>query len=232
MKHSDIGILIDKKNYSESSVILHLYTQENGRSPFIFKGAKKKKKPLLPLGIYEITYSKRPDSELGIIQELSRISGINEIYKHPQKSLIAFFIAEILKSSLKPSQQDSHMFQFLREEIIALEVSQYLYTFPLQFLAKFIVKVGYMPQIDLAMGSFFDLQTGSLVQHTSSSTQQLSPSQVAQMDYLFNGNSDNFLEDKLTVRKNLELLIDYCVVHIPGFQVKTTREIIQDILYT
>ncbi len=232
MKLSDIGILIDKKNYAESSVILHFYTKSFGRQHFIFKGAKKKNKPLFPLGIYELTYAKRPESDLGIIQEISRVSGLNEIYEHPQKSLLAFFIAEILKSSLKQSHQDNSMFQFLKEEIIALEVSQNLYSYPLQFLAKFIVLSGYMPQIAQESGSIFDLQTGALVPLASSRTLQLSSSQVSQLAFLFNGGVDDFLEDKLTVRQNLELLIDYCVVHVPGFQVKATREIIQDILYT
>jgi len=228
----DIGILIDKKNYAESSVILHFYMQGLGRQHFIYKGAKKKNKPLLPIGIYEITYAKRPDSDLGIIQEITRVSGLNEIYEHPQKSLIAFFIAEILKSSLKQSHEDSSMFHFLREEIVALEVCQNLFCFPLQFLAKFIALSGYMPQVGQENGSFFDLQKGALVPYASSSTIQLSTSQVSQLAFLFNGGVDDYLEDKSTVRQNLDLLIDYCVVHVPGFQVKTTREIIQDILYT
>jgi len=203
-----------------------------GRQHFIYKGAKKKNKPLLPIGIYEITYAKRPDSDLGIIQEITRVSGLNEIYEHPQKSLIAFFIAEILKSSLKQSHEDSSMFHFLREEIVALEVCQNLFCFPLQFLAKFIALSGYMPQVGQENGSFFDLQKGALVPYASSSTIQLSTSQVSQLAFLFNGGVDDYLEDKSTVRQNLDLLIDYCVVHVPGFQVKTTREIIQDILYT
>jgi DNA repair protein RecO len=232
VKHSDVGILIDKKNYAESSVILHFYTQGIGRQQFIFKGAKKKNKPLLPLGIYEISYIKRPESELGIVQELSRVSGINEIYEHPQKSLIAFFIAEILKTSLKQTHQDYSMFQFIREEIVALEVSQELYAFPVQFLAKFITYSGYMPQIEEEKGLFFDLNTGSLVSLESSSTVLLTPSQLSQLNSLFIGDQQNYFNEKEIIRKNLDLLIDYCVLHIPGFQIKTTREIIQDVLYS
>ncbi|MFY7943298.1 MAG: recombination protein O N-terminal domain-containing protein, partial [Crocinitomicaceae bacterium] len=70
MKQKSIGILITKKNYSESSLILSFYTEESGLTSFIFKGAKKKKLPVFYLGIYEITYFKRPESNLGIIQSI------------------------------------------------------------------------------------------------------------------------------------------------------------------
>ena len=232
MKTSDIGVLIDRKNYSESSVILHFYTKSQGRQQFIFKGAKKKKNPLLAIGIYEITFAKRPESELGIIQELSRVSGMNEIYDHPQKSLIAFFVAEILKTSLKQSNQDTVMFQFLSKEIISLEVCQDLFTYPLEFLARFIAQLGYMPQIESEMGNYFDLNKGVIVSQPTSGTIHVSSEQLEQLSFLFIGEGNSHFLDKELVRRNLDLLIDYSLFHIPGFQVKNTREIIQDILYS
>ena len=56
MKNTDLGILIAKKNYSESSLILTFYTELNGLSSFIFKGARKKKLAIFHLGIYELTF--------------------------------------------------------------------------------------------------------------------------------------------------------------------------------
>ena len=157
---------------------------------------------------------------------------MNEIYDHPQKSLIAFFVAEILKTSLKQSNQDTPVFQFLSKEIISLEVCQDLFTYPLEFLARFIAQLGYMPQIESEMGNYFDLNTGVIVSQPTSGTIQMSSAQLEQLTFLFIGEGNNHFLDKELVRRNLDLLIDYSLFHIPGFQVKNTREIIQDILYS
>ena len=46
MKQTDIGILIYRKNYSESSLILTFFTEKGGLTTYIFKGAKKKQKAM------------------------------------------------------------------------------------------------------------------------------------------------------------------------------------------
>jgi DNA repair protein RecO (recombination protein O) len=117
VKNTDLGILIAKKNYSESSLILTCYTELNGLSSFIFKGARKKKLAIFHLGIYELTFFKRAESELGIINAMDLALPLSEIYSNPQKTILCFFIADVLKQTLKVEGRDALIFKFLREKI-------------------------------------------------------------------------------------------------------------------
>ena len=65
MKSTDKAILLNRINYSESSLIITYYTLNNGIQKFLFQGGKKKANNLFPLSISEITYYNRPDSSLG-----------------------------------------------------------------------------------------------------------------------------------------------------------------------
>ena len=117
MKSTDQAILLNRISYSETSLILTFYTLANGIQKFIFQGGKKKAHQLFPLAISEITFYKRPDSDLGklTVVESSRI--LNEVLFNPLKSSVAFFIAEVLQKCLKTEEAEDHLFLFLEEKI-------------------------------------------------------------------------------------------------------------------
>ena len=92
MKAKELGLLLDKQAYSESSMILHFYTLERGFQSFIFKGALKKRKALNQMGLYEINYFKRPESDLGIINQLDFAWTPQVLFERPQKVLLVFFM--------------------------------------------------------------------------------------------------------------------------------------------
>ena len=83
MKRTDKAILLNRISYSESSLIITFYTFENGIQKFIFQGGKKKAHQLFPLAISEITYYKRPDSDLGKLTSSESKRILNELPFNP-----------------------------------------------------------------------------------------------------------------------------------------------------
>lgn len=66
------GILLKRFNYSETSLILHFFTLEDGFQAYIFRGGKKKKGNILqPLSLVEITSYHRKGDELKKITEVN-----------------------------------------------------------------------------------------------------------------------------------------------------------------
>ena len=231
MKNTDLGILIAKKNYSESSLILTFYTELNGLSSFIFKGARKKKLAIFHLGIYELTFFKRAESQLGIINAMDVTLPLSEIYSNPQKTILCFFIADVLKQTLKVEGGDALIFKFLREKICLLEVKTDLYTFPLEFLTGLIVNLGYLPHFEEANASYFDLQKGIFTAVESPYSYFVDEQTVQQLKTYFEGNYLQSFE-KETTKKSLQLLIDYYQIHIPNFRIDVSLGIIKDTLYS
>jgi DNA repair protein RecO (recombination protein O) len=231
VKNKDIGILIGKKNYSESSLILTFYTELNGLSSFIFKGARKKKLAIFHLGIYELTFFKRAESELGIINALDVAFPLSDIYTNPQKTILCFFIADVLKQTLKVEGGDALVFNFIREKICLLEVQSDLYTFPLEFLTGLIANLGYLPHFEEDNAPYFDLQKGVFTAVESPYSYLVEEQTAQQLKTYFEGNYLQSFE-KETTKKSLQLMIDYYRIHVPNFRIEVSLGIIKDTLYS
>ena len=225
MKNKDVGILIQKKNYSESSLILTFYTEGNGLISFIFKGAKKKKLAVFHLGIYEISYFKRPESNLGIIQSLEAAVPLTDLFSNPQKIIIGFFVVEVLSQTLKTEHSDPELFHFIKEAILQLEVHNDLLLFPLVFLGSYIQKLGFSPLSEIENPKGFEIHSGRFTREETGFDLAV----VTSLDQLFQGNVIE--TNKATAQKTLQVLMDYYKSHLPHFNAENSLKIIRDTLY-
>jgi DNA repair protein RecO (recombination protein O) len=225
MKQKTTGILIRKKNYSESSLILSFYTEESGLMSFIYKGAKKKKVSIFYLGIYEISYFRRPESNLGIIQSIESSIFLSDIFTNPQKMILSFFLVDVLKETLKEEQRDVLIFEFIKSQIFQLEIQNDLLLFPIQFLASFIKHLGFLPLLEVNIPKGFDLISSQFTENSN----QYDESSVQLIHSVF--LSRNIKADKKTAQKALLILLDYCKIHFPNFNNDNSFKIIKDTLY-
>mgnify|MGYP000210965147 FL=1 len=230
MKSKELGILIDKHHYSESSRILNFYTLENGYASFIFKGVKKKNKYLNQLGLYEISFFKRPESELGIIQSMDFAWTPSQIYAAPQKVMLLFFMADVLKQTLKHQGPDPTIFSFVKTQLIDLETRSDDFLFPTQFLAQYLGLLGYAPLFDEENASAFDIERGMFT-HTPSGSKYVQD--LAILSFIKAQFLRELTEDipRDVVRKSLDVLVQYAELHLPNFSLKVTMEVIRDTLY-
>lgn len=232
MKAKELGFLIDKQAYSESSSILFFYTQQKGFQTFIFKGGLKKRKALNQLGLYEINYFKRPESDLGIIQQLDFAWSVFQIYTDPQKVLLLFFLADILKQTLRHQGPDPVLFDFLRAQIIALETNPHVKYFPTSFLAQYLGIMGYAPLLESEDAMCFDLRKGVFDAAPSETIDSIDDPQMVR--FLI----EQFWPPEITtpfpneqIKKGLQILVKYAGLHISGFHLEKTLEILHETLY-
>jgi DNA repair protein RecO len=216
LKAKELGILIDKQAYSESSIILHFYTLERGFQSFVFKGALKKRKAINQLGLYELSYFKRPESELGIINQLDFAWTPLALFEHPQKVLLVFFMTDIFQQTLRYQGADAQLFYFIRDQLLKLETATHTRDFPVTFLAQYLMILGYTPLIDEDGFSIFDMNTGRF-SHAL-------------------GDNSNWPQDGLEFpgvlhKEGLRVLIQYASIHLANFNIDKTLEILHDTLY-
>jgi DNA repair protein RecO (recombination protein O) len=225
MKQKTVGILITKKNYSESSLILSLYSEDSGLISFIFKGAKKKKLPIFYLGIYEITYFKRPESNLGIVNSIDPAVVLTDIFTNPQKLILSFFLVDVLKETLKVEHPDIEIFNFIKNQILQLEVQESLIHFPIKFLTSLIQHLGFSPIINEKNPKGFDLKSGRFIQEKT----DLDVASIELLHASFTNSTLIF--DKATSQNALIILMDYYRSHLPNFNVEKSLKIIRETLY-
>lgn len=161
MKITDKAIVLSRLSYSESSLIVNLFTLESGLQTFLFQGAKKKKGLILfPLELVEITYYKRNDSSLMKLTEMQGLEPLHDLVGNPLKSSIAFFISELMMNCLRDNHQDKRLFQFLSEEIHWLNLSGELSNYLVWFLAQISKLEGFQPEVQSQNPRYFELQEG------------------------------------------------------------------------
>ena len=231
MKAKELGILIDKQAYSESSIILHFYTLERGFQSFVFKGALKKRKALNQLGLYELSYFKRPESDLGIINQLDFAWTPLALFEHPQKVMLVFFMTDILQQTLRYQGADPQLFYFIRDQLLRLETNAQLRDFPGTFLAQYLMILGYTPLMDEDGYSVFDMNTGRFSHALGDNSSCIQDRTM--LDYL----SAQFWPKAgaqfsgVVHKEGLRVLIKYATIHLANFNIDKTLEILHDTLY-
>lgn len=226
MKQTTTGIFLNRISYSESSIIATFYTKDDGLQKFIFQGAKKKNTNLFPLNLCELTYYRRPDSELGKLTHVDNLTLLDAIVSNPIKSIIAFFIADVVRNTLLTNEKETAVFHFLQQTIIELNQTEETSTFSLRFLAEFTFHIGIQPIISDEHPLYFDMKEGEFHADYRPTEWQESGELVQQLFFLFEKKTINPIYRK----KALEILLNYYSVHIPRFDVNRSLEIIKEVL--
>ncbi len=157
--------------YGESSMIVHMLTQESGRQSFIAQGVRSKKGRgskaalLQPLFCVEYIGVRSPMSDLHRFGELRSALTLRSIPFDVRRSAIALFVAELLYRVVRESESNEPLFGFIWSAIEALDnIEEGLANFHLYLLANLSGYLGFTPHgewreervIDIAEGSFVD----------------------------------------------------------------------------
>lgn len=233
MKKTDSGILLKRIPYSETSLVLTVFTLSEGKKSFLFQGAKKKKgNVLLPLSPIEITYFQRDDSQLAKISETSLLHIFESIPFHPIKSTILFFEIEVLQSILHEGVKDELLFRFIESELCWLDQSSSLTNYPIYWLLELTKYLGFFPLKPLHKTPYFDLENGLFLGNAPSHTHYKNGIEVEWLSEFVNLSKEALLAIELPKkqRKNcLSILIEFYKFHIPNFNLKDSISIIESI---
>jgi len=228
MKIVDKAIFLHRIPYSESSLIVTLYTKNNGIQKMLFQGGKKKVAVLFPLAIGEITYYNRPESTLGKLNAFESVQALQSITTNPFKSTIVFFIAEVIQNCLRTEEKEESIFLFLVSMIETLETSTEIANFPVQFLIDFSEHIGIQPHIEDENGRYFNLNEGIIGHQYSSGDILIEGLVVAAIQQQI---SIGTIQLNAFVRKELlAVMLQYYKMHIPQFKDLKTLEIVREIL--
>jgi DNA repair protein RecO (recombination protein O) len=216
------GIVLQKTDYSESSLIIKLLTEE-GIQSFIFQGAKRKGKKgnlISPLAILSVEYFKRNDSALGKISKVEPAIIFKEIPFDPFKSSIVFFMNEVLNKTIKEKDTDHELYTFVRSILEILDLTTHSANFPIKFLYELTKYLGFYPQ-DEENGCYLDLQEGRYVKYQPNHPFYLSKEKSSLLLQFSGMNFDGKNDPNVTLNDRRELvhdLLNYYKVIFENFE--------------
>ena len=159
------GIVMHATKYGDTSLIVKIFTQQQGNQSFIIKNAFRKNNRFAasyfsPLAVMDISYDDHSKSSLRYLKDIAPRRAVNAMYYDPAKSSILLFYNEILYKLLMDSGQDEVLFDFLQEEISRVhETKENLAELPLRFLLRLSRVMGYEPEDNFTESTpYFSLQ--------------------------------------------------------------------------
>lgn len=233
MKSSDKGIIIQRIHYSETSLILKIFTLEHGLKSFLFQGAKKKKGiVLLPLSPIEFTFYQRDETQLAKMNEATLLHTFYEIPFHPIKSTILFFQVEVLSNVLHEGVKDQYLYEFIFEELIWLDQNNQYVNYPIYWLLSLSNYLGFYPMKIEKRAPYFDLENGEFSESTPNTFSYKTGYEVELLHELIGKDKETIITAKLTKeyrKKIVSILLQYFELHIPNFNHINTIDVIETI---
>ena len=230
------ALVLKTTNYSDTSLIVKVFSQDFGIQTYLAKGVKGRKSKnksnlFQPLSILKITGVKSK-SDLLILKEVSFAQPFIDIPFNVLKSSVLFFINEFLyRIFLAEDFSDKGLYQFIKQSVTLLDRTEHAITnFHVVFLAHFTHFMGIFPNNN-DNGRFFDI-TGGTFSHRSA-IPYLDEKTSTILKQILSTPFEDFNQLELTKndrKQLLEGLLLYYKTHIEGFRDIKSYEVLKTVL--
>lgn len=145
------AIVLHTVRYGESSLVVHLYSEQYGRISCLASGVRTKKPRFAatlfqPLTLLDLELYHKENRDIHRIREVNCPVHFSTIPFELRKTSIAFFIAEVLYKTLREEAGNPALFEFLYHAILLLDTKdQGIASFHLVFLLHFSRFLGFFP---------------------------------------------------------------------------------------
>lgn len=143
------GIVLNKFNYSDTSLIVKAYTRHYGLQTFMIKGAHRKKSTqkaslFQPLSILEMVFYHKDNQEIKTPKEIRLAHAYQSLQSHFLKASMAVFIAEILGKAIRETFPDERKYEFIKNSLLHFDLQEEgIVNFHLSFLLKLSNYLGF-----------------------------------------------------------------------------------------
>lgn len=210
--------------YGETSVIAEIYTEEKGLRKYIINGVRSKKARfhaslLQVMSLLELVAYHREDRDLNHVKEIRPAHVYHAIPFEVTKGTLALFMAEIIRKTIRESEENRALFGFLYDIFVYLdETTQSVSNLHLYFLVEFSAFLGFLPAGAFDKDTpFFDLQEGSFVHEIPTHKYYLDEQGSELLQELLQCPLLHCHEIKMTGaqrRSLLQYLLDYYKLHM------------------
>lgn len=240
MLHKTRGIVFKTTDYSESSVIVQVFTEKFGLQSYLINGVKKprakiSRNMLQPLHLLEMVVYHKPNGSLQRVTELKNVPILKTIPYDIVKSSLVIFLNEMVYKAVRQQETDPNLFNFIFYSIEWLDnQEQGLANFHLLFLLQLSRYLGFHPERNEAGSvSYFDLKDGLFIAKRPEHNLYLAPPYTQYFNLLISRNYEELPEIKLPndIRRFLlDRLIEYYALHIEGFGQVHSHEVLEEVL--
>tara|TARA_B100001250_G_C19564092_1_gene684676 strand:- start:51 stop:770 length:720 start_codon:yes stop_codon:yes gene_type:complete len=220
------AIVLRKTKYSDSSLIVDVFTELEGRKSFFIKGILGKTKTKLknsyfqPLSQILIKYNKREKKKINFLIECKVHTHCQNLYLDYRKSSIILFLNEILNMCIVEEACNKELYFFLESSLKWLDNNDKISNFHMVFILNLLKYLGISPHLKSSNSKFLSFENGSFEAEKPKGFHAEGESVKCIISLLGMKFDDCFLLKISQVQKHeiLKILLGYIEYHVQGFK--------------
>ena len=234
------GIIFRAKKYSETSVIVDVFTEAKGLRSYLISGVRTKKSKvssslLQVMSLVDLVVYHRNDKTLTRIKEIKPAYVFQSIPFEIHKGAVGLFMAEVARKTISESEENTALFEFLFTQFQFLdETKKSVANIHLHFLTQLTAFLGFSPSEDASqLSPIFDMQEGIFSETIPSHPQYLNEELSTLFSQLLNATLNNCHEivmTKSTRKQLLESILNFYALHIDNFPTINSHAILEEIM--
>lgn len=233
------AIVLHQVKYTDTGIIVQVYSRKFGRICFIIKGMRNKKAGrhnihFQPLSILDLVIYYKESRGMQVLKESSVSYAPADIQNNIKKSCIAIFLGEVLTSVLKEESPHEELFDYIRDSIVYFDTTRDRFlNFHIAFLTGLSAFLGFEPgKREDPEKVFFDMMNGIFVTLPPPHGNYASP-EISDIISKFLVTSWDRMDDIILSgymrNETLETLIRYYSLHLPGLKKINSLEILKEV---
>ncbi|MDL2296823.1 DNA repair protein RecO [Bacteroidales bacterium OttesenSCG-928-B11] len=230
------GIVVHRTKYSDTSLIVNIFTEKFGLRSFMVKGAFAKKSKFRytlfsPLAMLEVTFDLR-NSDILFLKDVRLHYHFTRIPLDVVRNSILMFYNELIYKTIFQHHEDQALFLYVEKKILELD-EEVVATADVHI--RFILGLLQVLGVGIAnnyseTNCYFFLQESAFQSQYFDHDEILSQQSSAYLSQLLTDKNTNIQADKSIRLELLRFLLRYMTYHIPGFKMSDSLQILADIL--
>ncbi len=239
------AVVLHTLKYSDSRIIVDMFTREAGRLSFIVTVPKTqkgrlKKQYFQPMTLLDIECDVRQNVQLQKLRDARLLVAYSTVQSSPEKLALSLFIAEFLYYALRSEQRNIPLFDYITNSMLWLDFSAAGYAnFHLSFLMHMSRFLGFYPNLDADEDgrgeesfNYFDLRAATFVSHVPMHTDFLEKEESMHIKMLMRMDYPTMHLFRLSHQERnriTEVLLLYYRLHIPQFPELKSLSVLQEL---
>ena len=234
------GFVLQSIRYGDTSLIVKIYTLDNGLQTFMVKGVRGKASKNRAAFFQPMTFlsfvqnSKPTKSGIGYIKDIELLYAYRSMAITMNKSAILIYLSDLLSHTLTQQERNEPLYRFIFQSVEWLDLVESGYAnFPLYFTLELSRFLGFYPRSNYSEHAVFDMMEGQFVAALPPHAYYMDGEHSRLLSRLLNLSVDELAKVPMTgLERNalLDGILAFMRLHAPVLKGLQSHEVLKEVL--
>lgn len=234
------GFVLQQIRYGDTSLIVHIYTLNNGLQSYMVKGVRGKSSQhraalFQPMTFLSFVQQGKPKQNgLAYLKDVELAYAYQSIPFVMNKSAILIYLSELLSHTLTQQERNDELYDFVSQSVRWLDLVESGYAnFPLVFTLELSRFLGFYPKANYKPQAFFDMMEGQFVPSQPVHPYCFGKEESAMLSRLLDCGIENLASVVMTgAQRNalLDGILTFMRLHAPVLKGLQSHEVLKEVL--